>query len=899
MTIRIQTKTGLLCGYKLALRQPGVPEMAFVVRGRYRLAPGAPLTLVRSDVISDEMIATTRKDSATAADELEETRLALGQESVSGDRYAEADEDQVGELLYPSDFADHKPRADLLLRGTCHPPRRTDIECDVTFRVGDWKKTLKVMGHRVWIDRGVGGKHTDSTPIGSIAVDYAHAYGGPGFANNPVGKGHVEALEGAPEDLYQPPRSERSAVMPSQQLANVLHADGRPHKDGVPAGFGPLSPGWKLRRGKLGKKYDQQWLDTRAPYFATDMDPTYFNAAPPDQQLPGYLRGDEEIAFENLHPGRSKVTARLPGLLVRVFVRDARANAREIPMKLDTLFADLEDGSLYLTWRGITKVEEEDLTDVEYALVVTEPLADARRPTSEHLAALEAFAADPVGLKEAFPAGFMEFADRAKKLENATDAELEAMLENAGGNSPPVAMTKNLFGPILPPGADKDLGKMDAPWAKGMAQEGADPATARAQLLDGLKRSTRGGVGDGGAAVAVGAPAPSASASAGAVGMRIPVRGGESVVFPIGNIIREQEKNLLAMKKKLPPEAGPEEGAKIDAALVKIRTHPQLLAADLHYRPYSETDPPPDQPGPGADLQGHDLSDLDLSGMDLSGADIQCAILSRTNLRGANLKGAKLGGARFEQADLTGADLTGVDLTSTSFERVSAKGTRFIGARLDMLRATKCDFEGASFARAEGQLGTFSTSSLARADFTGAKLELCSFEACDLQATRFAARLEHVRFDRCEGRGIILEKAELIGASFNECQLEGAAASGVRGDGAIWFRSSLRKAVFHRADLTAAHFHGVDALEAIFSHANLPDVRFDRAILRQANFERANLLNADLRKAVLTKTSFRRASLHDAKLTETAGADVDFAGADLKGLDLQRSKITFVGAGPR
>jgi uncharacterized protein YjbI with pentapeptide repeats len=893
MTIRLKSESGLRCGYKPCLRQPGRAEMTFVVRGRYRLAPGEPLALVRSDEIPRDVVEKARLHDEKAADRLELASLALGQGSVTGDLYEEGDEGQVGAVLYPSDFADYKPKADVMLRASCHAPRKTDTECEVAFRVGDWKKTLKVVGHRVWVDRAGGGKHTDPKPVDVIAVDYAHAYGGPGFENNPIGKGHVEKVEGDADDLYQPPRSVRSQVMPSQQLPNVVYPDGKEHKDGVPAGFAPLNPSWKLRSQKLGKKYDQEWLDTRAPCFAADMDWTYFNAAPPDQQLDGYLRGDEEIAFENLHPVRAKLSTRLPGVRVRVFIRDVEANAREIAMKLDTLFADLEEGSLYLTWRGVTTVKEEDLTDVELGLVVTEPLADAPRPAKDYLAELEAFAADPIGLNEALPEGFTELAARAEKLESATDRELEALLENEEGNSPPVAMFKNLFGALAPAGLDA----LDATWAKAEGQEGVEKGAMKEKLLDGLAESTRGAPGAGGGAPGGGARAT--SAPSGGVGMRLPVREGEKPIFPIGIVFREHEKKLVELKKALPKDAGPEAAAKIDAALVKIRTNPELLAADPHYRPYSEDDPPPDEPGPGADLRGRDLSDRDLRGADLSGADLQCAILSHTSLEGANLEGAKLGGARLERANLSRANLRGVDLTSASFDRVTAHGADLGGSRLDLFRATKSDFTGASFAGAEGQLATFGRSIFAKADFSKASLMLSSFDGCDLEAARFGAKLEHVRFTKCEARGIVLEGAELVGASFNDCRLQGARASGVRGDGAVFFRSSLEKASFQKADLTASHFHGVDAVDASFERAHLPKARFDRAILRQATFERASLLGADLRKASLTRANFRKACLHDAKLTQTAGIDVDFEGADMVGVDVQRSKITTAGGGSR
>jgi len=876
MTIRIKTATGLLFGYKAALRQPRRPEMAFVVRGRYRLEHGMPLELRRSDEIPAALIDKTRKDSAKAADQLDAASLTLGQGTLSGERYEEADEDQVGAPRYPGDFADFKPTAEVMLRGVCHPPHRSDATCDVSFRVGDWKKTLKVVGHRVWVDHAAGGKHTEPTAIGSIPVDYAHAYGGPGFLNNPIGKGHVEKLAGDGEELYQPPRSGRSVVMPTEQLPNVVYADGDSHKHGLPAGFGPINANWPFRSRKLGTQYDQEWLDTRAPCFAADMDWTYFNVAPPDQQLKGYLRGDEEVTIENLHPSRSRLSVKLPSVRVRVFVRDVDADAREIAMKLDTLFVDVEDGSLYLTWRGMTPVKEEDLTDVAYGLVVTEPLAEALRPASEYLAELEAFAADPIGLKDAFPEGFMEFADKAKKLKDATDEELEAMLENADGNSPPVAVAKNIFGRLLPP----EINAMDATWAKATTTEGVDAAPMKAKLLESLKESARGGGGGG-------------------IGMRLPVREGDKLVFPIGNVVREQEKRLLEVKKQLPKEAGPEVAAKLDAALVKLRTNPTLLAADSHYRPYSEDDPPPDEPGPGADLQGRDLSDLDLRGCDLSGADLQCAFLARTNLSGAQLKGAKLGGARLTRVNLDGADLTGVDLTSASFDEVSAMGARFDGCRLDMFRATETEFTDARFVGAEGLLGTFSKSVFTRADFAGAYLHMASFDACSFETARFGAKLEQVRFNDCDGPGLVLRGAELLGTSFHKCRLPDAEVSGATGTGPIWFGCDLHRARFYKASFDASHFHSADATGADFSWANLPGARFDRAILNDASFERANLLNADLRKAVLTRTRFRHAVLHDAKLTETAGTDVDVTSADMVGVNLQRSNLTFIGGRAR
>ncbi|HHH29680.1 MAG TPA: DUF2169 domain-containing protein, partial [Polyangiaceae bacterium] len=606
---------------------------------------------------------------------------------------------------------------------------------------------------------------------------------------------------------------------------------------------------------------------------AEDMDGTYFNAAPPDQQLDGYLRGDEEIVLTNMHPTAKRLTTTLPGKRVRVFVRDVQAQIREIEMRLDTLFIDVDDASLYLTWRGITPVEEEDLTDVEFGLVVSEPLDGRRAPPKPYHEQLERFAADPVGVKDAFPTGFMEFADEAQKLEDADDAELEALLQSDDGDGALTAGLKNLFGPMTPPG----LEKVDAGIAKAAEHDDVDGDAINAEL---------------GAAVT----AAVSEGGSGGVGLRLPLRDGEEPIFPIGTLFRAQERRLVELKKKLPDDAPPEAAQQIDTVLDQIRTNPELLAADPHYEPYAEDDPPPDEPGPGADLLGRDLSGMDLSGRDLSGADIQCAVLHKTNLRGANLAGAKLGGARLSKTELSDANLSDVDLTSASFDGVVAQRTNLTRARLDLFRASRSDFSEAYLSETVGMLATFNESRFERTDFAQARLMLCSYDGCSMGGCRFhEAKLDHVRFDGCDAAGLVLERAELVGASFNRCQLSEAAATGITGQGAVWFETGLQRATFHKADLQASFFFAVDALEADFSRANVPLARFDRAVLRKANFERANLLKATLRKAVVSKTCFRRASLYEAQLTEAAGNDVDVEGADMTGVNVQRSKITLTG----
>ena len=102
------------------LRYPG-HSLTLIVKGTFDLTPGG---------------------EATPAEE---------HQPVTGDVFYPDDQDGAGSCRYESDFAFHKPRADLLLAGTCHPPGgEPALACNVTFQVGSHSRKLRVWGDRRW-----------------------------------------------------------------------------------------------------------------------------------------------------------------------------------------------------------------------------------------------------------------------------------------------------------------------------------------------------------------------------------------------------------------------------------------------------------------------------------------------------------------------------------------------------------------------------------------------------------------------------------------------------------------------------------------------------------------------------------------------------------------------------
>ena len=358
--MRVKNTTPYLFGTTVTSRRPPQPEMTAIVRGTFALAPGGVATPLTMPLPKPA--------------------------SLTGDVFLDDDDGLRGACLYPSDFADFKPTADVLLRGTCHTPGGEPLpECPVRFSVGAFSKTLLVVGPRVWRVGAFSDHPSDPVPFTRMPLGYDHAFGGPDDDHNPVGKGHGTGELPNVETPGHGVRTRRD----------------RPH----PAGFGPLSPSWPERRARVGKDYGASYAKHRAPFYAEDFDWTYFNAAPADQRLPGYLDGDEALVLHNLHPEHVSYACRLPGVRPRVFVDDRAGRAREIALHLDTLFVDMDQEIVLLTWRGLTPVDDLDLRDVTTVLVAEEKLGEAR-PEALYREQMAAFARDPLGLSDLSPTGF-------------------------------------------------------------------------------------------------------------------------------------------------------------------------------------------------------------------------------------------------------------------------------------------------------------------------------------------------------------------------------------------------------------------------------------------------------------------------------------------------------------
>ena len=140
----------------------------------------------------------------------------------TGDEPYPDDPDDTGGPRYPSDFCPTKPRADLLLAGSCHvPDGRPRPHCPVRFEVGSRGRVLDVRGDREWRWKWLGRRATVAIPFEKMELRYERAFGGRGWKRNPVGVGfrkemgpderRMRALPNV-EDPARPVRSDPGTV---------------------------------------------------------------------------------------------------------------------------------------------------------------------------------------------------------------------------------------------------------------------------------------------------------------------------------------------------------------------------------------------------------------------------------------------------------------------------------------------------------------------------------------------------------------------------------------------------------------------------------------------------------------------------------------------------------------
>ena len=126
------------------------------------------------------------------------------------------------------------------------------------------------------------------------------------WTHNPVGCGIAPDVREAARGLVRLPNVE-----------SIEHLISGPGSRPAPIGFGPIASHWQPRRRYAGT-CDKAWQQHRSPLLPEDLDPRHWQAAPPEQQVIGYLKGGEPVALVHLTPSGFAPNGRIGFTLPRV-----------------------------------------------------------------------------------------------------------------------------------------------------------------------------------------------------------------------------------------------------------------------------------------------------------------------------------------------------------------------------------------------------------------------------------------------------------------------------------------------------------------------------------------------------------------------------------------------------
>lgn len=254
---------------------------------------------------------------------------------------------ETSSLLFDTDLPHRKNNTDVLVEGHAYAPHGLPTRnVKVALKVANVNKVLSVTGDRVWRKSLWGMAMTKPLPFLKMPLIYERAFGGTdqistkpkhhGWeSRNPIGYGFAtksEHLIGKPAPNIEDPTS---------LIRRWKH---RP----TPVGFGPIAGHW-TPRVELAGTYDEKWKNNKQPLLPDDFDDTYYQCAPQDQQVRGFLKGGEVVELFNMTPS-GHLKFRLPLLSFSIATHFFDGTSETHRAVLHTVTIKPDDPKVIVVW---------------------------------------------------------------------------------------------------------------------------------------------------------------------------------------------------------------------------------------------------------------------------------------------------------------------------------------------------------------------------------------------------------------------------------------------------------------------------------------------------------------------------------------------------------------------
>jgi uncharacterized protein YjbI with pentapeptide repeats len=838
-----------------------------------------------------------------------------------------------------------KPKGEVLVVGKCFAPEAKPVPAyEVYLKAGPIDKTLYVFGDRFWGRKaGVLKTISDPLPFKEMAVSYANAFGGPDYKKNPLGKGHASIKTDT-----------GNTVHPLPNIENPHDLVDSPTKKPDPAGFGPIDLTWPQRMEKAGT-YNQKWLENLFPGLAEDIDWTIFNAAPEDQHIEGFFKGDEPFEIKGMHPEKAVIQANLPGFKSRCFINQKNRNGeefKEIKTSLDTvwLFPHAEKG--IVVWRGVAEIQTDDAEDILHMLAAYERIHDTPRSLEHYREALVK--------RLDKEKGALYMLDEKDLIPPGEKSGLAALLEDSGKEES--ALSTN-----MKKRAEKEKEKAEKKKQEAMKQmeelcekHGLDPATVMPpppppppevpdidpnnlnpdEILRLMEQAEADAIAKKEKAMTdamakkelaekkikeicdkQGLDPDKVMAKLQAQEPKRPVLSADDTIGKLRKAKESVEKQVneacarlgidydtaVAQAKEQPNgKAFP-----IIEAVEKIKKidpdNPEMveklkLAEEKSKEAYRKTAHRLPAPEPLSPEEAKRLEDEFLA-MHAHGQSFEGKDFAGIDLSGMELENADLRGIYLEGANLSGADLSGADLSRAVLAWADLSGARFNSAKMKETCLGSANLTNAEIKDADLTEGVLSKGNLTGTDFSGAILDRVELMETVFDNTNLSnTSMNEAIFLETDFSGADFSGADLTGSNFLKPKLDGVNFTGAKAESVNFLEASCEKAVFKDADLTNArfpqnaNFKGADFSGAVLDGANLmeadlTDSSFVKASLNNANLMKANFTKADLTGIIARKANFMKADLSDAKMIGANLMEANLKSGRLVRTDLRMANL--------
>lgn len=737
----------------------------------------------------------------------------------------------------------------------------------------------------------------EPAPFDKVRLDWTYAYGGAGYAANPLGVGRAKDPSG-------------QVPLPRLEL------DTSPWRgvdtDQVPVGFGMLDVTHPERQ-KLVGTYDDQWLKTDFPGMPRDADWRFFQVAPPDQRFEADLLGNETYTLIGLSATERVQYGALPGLKPRLFIeRKGLPGLVEVGCKLRTVVFLPDADAVVQVWQGAVKVADEDGSDLSHVVAGLEWLNRAK-PVEHYLQTFtqrldeedgllamlsdEALLPEDIDFESLVPADFdlnpevpadsLRGRQAKANLERITAARAAVVAQgldpdaHAPGLPPPPERLPPIreLGAYLRAKSTEALTSMST--AKAKTQQSIDTAAAefaaRGESFDYVLEELKTGP--------VGPPKPRAP-------VRIEeMRALQAQFAAAGNKVDEID-DMASNERLHATWHGHDRAAQsLYEQTAHFHAAPLLTTGRTATRQRSWIE----QCIAGRKgLAGYDLTGADLRGIDLRGANLDGAMMAAVCMDGVDLSGASARGAVLSHASLVGARADDCDFSNANLGRAvlvgaSCRRSRFDGSILQYSDFTDAALGEASFADADLLYIKLAGADLSRAvlmdallyqtdlsrtKFDGAVIDDTQFFETTMTAASFrSAHAHRTVFLRIKGESLSFDAADLTGARFVlEPSLPRASMREARLTKALLHQADLRG-----ADLSLANLDGCELGRSNLSGANLRGVHAREAGLRFVDLSHAQVIGADLRGALLANANLASANFDATSLymTDLSRVDID------------------------